>query len=95
MPRKLSIMLFILSIILIIFFSINFFYGPFKRIILNYKNTLTGSNVNITIYSSNGSIIKKYTGKNTYIKSTEEYTEIHLDGKKYFFSNISLIIEEI
>lgn len=94
MHRKLSISLLIISTILLIFFSVSFFFGPARRFIINYKNNITGTYNTITLYSATGNVIAKYSGKNTYFKATNNFIEIHIDNKKYIFSNIGVIIEE-
>ncbi|MGL4450204.1 MAG: hypothetical protein ACRCTZ_03295 [Sarcina sp.] len=95
MPKRLSIILLIISSLISIFLVLNFFFSPTKRLFKNYKNSITGVKCKANIYSDNGTLLKELQGNEVYIKTSNNIVEIHIFKKKYIFVNATVIIEEL
>lgn len=95
MPKRLGIILLIISSIISIFLVLNFFFSPTKRLFKNYKNSITGIRCRASIYSNHGNLLKELQGNDVYVKtSNNNVVEIHYLGNKYIFVNATVIIEE-
>ena len=95
MPKRLGIILLIITSIISIFLVLNFFFCPTKRFFKNYKNSIIGVRCKATIYSDNGTILKEYQGNDVYIKTSDNgIVELHILRKKYIFINAIVLIEE-